>query len=101
MLKELFPEFEYGWFDYYLDHVPNYMPFMTPDNITMISVGAHSKHKEIALKLIEKAHTDRIYYNLLLYGVEGRTTTWRDYISYAGIKSENKSRAGRDYMTAV
>lgn len=40
MLKELFPEFEYGWFDYYLDHVPNYMP----DNITMISVGAHSKH---------------------------------------------------------
>ncbi|GIP02864.1 hypothetical protein J28TS4_12710 [Paenibacillus lautus] len=40
----MFPEFEYGWFDYYLDHVPNYMPYMAPDNITMISVGAHSKH---------------------------------------------------------
>ncbi|MEC0201295.1 extracellular solute-binding protein [Paenibacillus lautus] len=91
VLKELFPEFEYGWFDYYLDHVPNYMPYMTPDNITMISVGAHSKHKEMALKLIEKAHTDRTYYNLLLYGVEGENYNLEgDYISYAGIKSENK-----------
>jgi putative aldouronate transport system substrate-binding protein len=91
VLKELFPEFEYGWFDYFLDHVPNYMPYMTPDNMTMISVGAHSKHKEIAVKLIEKAHTDRAYYNLLLYGVEGENYNLDgDYISYAGIKSENK-----------
>lgn len=33
VLKELFSEFEYGWIDYYVDHVPNYMPYMTPDNI--------------------------------------------------------------------
>ncbi|MFB4324077.1 hypothetical protein RB298_17200 [Priestia sp. BR_2] len=66
------------------------MPYMTTDNITMISVGAHSKHKEIALKLIEKAHTDRTYHNLLLYGVEGENYNLEgDYISYAGIKSEN------------
>ncbi|WP_201292345.1 hypothetical protein, partial [Enterococcus gallinarum] len=71
VLKELHPDYEYGWFDYFLGHTPAYLPFMAPDSTTMISVGAHSEHVELALKLIEKAHTDRTYYNLLMYGVEG------------------------------
>lgn len=49
VLKELFPECEYGWFAYYLDHVPNYMPYMTPDNITMISVGRSSSIRKLRL----------------------------------------------------
>ena len=90
-LKELHPDFEYGWFDYYLDHTPSYMPFMAPDNTTMISVGAHSEHVELALKLIEKAHTDRTYYNLLMYGVEGENYKLDGgLVSYEGIKAENK-----------
>lgn len=45
---------------------------------------------KISLKLIEKAHTDRTYHNLLLYGMEGENYNLEgDYISYAGIKSEN------------
>ncbi|NUU56461.1 extracellular solute-binding protein [Paenibacillus taichungensis] len=90
-LKELHPDFEYGWFDYYFNNIPAYMPFMAPDNITMISIGAHSKHVETALKLIEKAHTDRTYYNLLQYGVEGENYKLDgEFVSYEGIKSENK-----------
>ena len=60
------------------------------------------KHKEIALKLIEKAHTDRIYYNLLLYGVEGENYNLEGITSATRASSrKTKSRAGRDYMTAV
>ena len=75
---------------------------MTPDNITMISVGAHSKHKDIALKLIEKAHTDRTYYNLLLYGVEGENYNLEGITSATRASSRRtKSQAGRDCMTAA
>ncbi|MEK4118261.1 extracellular solute-binding protein [Paenibacillus sp. FSL W8-0919] len=91
VLKELHPDYEYGWFDYFLDHTPAYLPFMAPDSTTMISVGAHSEHVELALKLIEKAHTDRTYYNLLMYGVEGENYKLDGgLVSYEGIKAENK-----------
>lgn len=71
-LKVEHPEYEFGWLDFGIDLSPGnvWMPSLTLTT-TAISVGAHSKNTETALKFIEKAHTDRAYYDLLQYGVEG------------------------------
>lgn len=92
VLMDLYPEFEYGWFDYYLGNVPSYLPYLSPNNISMISVGAHSKHIEKALQFIAKAHTDQAYYNLLQYGVEGEhyKLDSENRIYFDGIPSENR-----------
>ncbi|WP_240647680.1 ABC transporter substrate-binding protein [Paenibacillus nanensis] len=92
VLKETHPDFEYGWFDYYLHNVPSYMPYHSLDRTSVISVGAHSKHVEKALRLIAKAHTDQTYYNLLQYGVEGEhyKIDSENRIYYEGIPAENR-----------
>jgi len=92
VLKDIHPEFEYGWFDYFLGNAPSYMPYLAPNNISMISVGAHSRHSQKALKFIAKAHTDETYYNLLMYGVEGEHYKLDDEnrIYFDGIPAENR-----------
>lgn len=71
-IYETHPEWEIGFYDYLLDN-PDYDSAYIPDTsgATAISIAAQCKYPEIALKFIEKAHTDQTYYDLLKYGVEG------------------------------
>lgn len=90
-LKEIYPKYVYGWFDYGLNNVPMYLPSVSPDRVTQISIGAHSKHVILALKFLEKAHTDQTYYNLVQYGVNGENVNIDgEYLNYDGIPTENK-----------
>ncbi|MGO4731144.1 extracellular solute-binding protein [Paenibacillus sp. 2KB_22] len=92
VLKERYPANQYGWFDYRYELYPDtiFMPNITLDS-TMISIGSHSQHAQLALKFLEKAHTDQTYYNLLQYGVEGENYHLVDgMISYEGILDQNK-----------
>lgn len=92
-LKAAYPEQEFGWFDFLFDLYPEtiFMPRLSPSTTTMISVGSHSKHAELALKFIEKAHTDQTYYNLIQFGVEGENYNMTDAgINYDGIDDKNR-----------
>jgi len=90
-LKEIYPKYVYGWFDYGLYNVPMYLPSISPDRVTTISIGAHSKHVALALKFLEKVHTDQTYYNLVQYGVNGENVNIDgEYLNYDGIPPENK-----------
>jgi len=90
-LKEIYPEYAYGWYDYGLNNVPMYLPSVSPDRVTQISIGAHSKHVVLALKFLEKVHTDQAYYNLVQYGVDGENVNIAgNYLNYDGIPPENK-----------
>jgi putative aldouronate transport system substrate-binding protein len=92
-LKTLYPEYEYGWYDFLFDTHPTqvFLPQLSVGNSTMISIGAHSEHIETALKFIELAHTNQTYYNLLQFGVEGENYRMKDgYVSYDGIEERNK-----------
>ncbi|WP_337103655.1 DUF3502 domain-containing protein [Paenibacillus sp. YIM B09110] len=92
-LKTAFPEQEFGWLDFTYDMFPNtvFLPRMSAATTTMISIGSHSKHAELALKFIEKAHTDQTYYNLLMFGVEGENYKLTDTgLNYEGIDDKNK-----------
>ncbi len=85
------PEWKIGFFDYLLDN-PEYKSAYIPDysSATAISIAAQCKYPEIALKFIEKAHTDRTYYDLLAYGVEGENYKMADGVpSVEGISQEN------------
>ncbi|WP_342562206.1 extracellular solute-binding protein [Paenibacillus sp. FSL R7-0345] len=91
-LKEALPDSTYGWYDFLMDNnAPAFLPRMSPSTITMISVGANSQYALQALKLIEKAHTDPTYYNLLAYGVEGENYNLdgEGFINYEGIPTDN------------
>ncbi|XEC94412.1 DUF3502 domain-containing protein [Paenibacillus tarimensis] len=91
-IKVEHPDYEFGWLDFTLDMAPAnvWMPQLTLDT-TAISVGAHSKYPEIALKFIEKAHTDRTYYDLLQYGVSGIHYNFVDgVVNYDGIADKNR-----------
>jgi len=92
VLNQEYPAYEYGWFDYFLGNVPSYRTYPAPDKVTMISVGAHSKHVGKALRLIAKAHTEREYYDLLMYGVDGVHYMLDDdnRIHYDGIPAQNR-----------
>lgn len=85
------PDWKLGFFDYGLDNPETHVAYI-PDysSATAISVAAQCKYPEIAVKFIEKAHTDRTYYDLLRYGVEGENYKMVDGIpSVADIAQEN------------
>lgn len=85
------PDWEYGWYDYLADAetpAPAYMPSVT--NATAISISAKCKNAVTALKFIEKAHTDKTYYNLLRWGVQDENYKLVDGApSTAGIDTNN------------
>ncbi|MNB81309.1 Bacterial extracellular solute-binding protein [compost metagenome] len=86
-------DWEFGWLDYIVDLAPDtaFLPKHSVETTTMISVGAHSKNVETALKFIEKAHTDRAYYDLLQYGVKDENYKLDgESITYDGIDPKNK-----------
>jgi ABC-type sugar transport system, periplasmic component len=95
-LKTAYPEQEYGWMDYKFDMFPDtvFLPNTSINILTQISIGSNSLYPEIALKFLEKAHTDQTYYNLLVYGVEGENYKLADgKISYDGIPEKNKKQS--------
>jgi putative aldouronate transport system substrate-binding protein len=61
------PEWEMGWYDYLYGKGTPFLPGVT--NATAISINAKSKNPLVALKFIEKAHTNQKYYDLLRFGV--------------------------------
>jgi ABC-type glycerol-3-phosphate transport system substrate-binding protein len=63
------PSWEFGFFDYNLYTSRLYL--VTPSNNSVISVSSKTSSPDIAVKLLEKLHTDKRYYNLLRYGVLG------------------------------
>lgn len=90
-LYEGHPDWKIGFFDYLLDN-SSFKNAYIPDysSATAISVAAQCKYPEIAVKFIEKAHTDRAYYDLLQYGVEGENYTMADGVpSFANIAQDN------------
>jgi len=92
-LKATYPDFEYGWYDYVFDTYPQkvFLPKVSAGTTTMISIGSHSPHAETALRLIELAHTDQTYYNLLQFGVEGENYNFVDgAVTYEGIDDKNR-----------
>ena len=69
-LSEAHPEWEYGFFTYNTGgRITEYK--MTSSSGSLLSISSRTKYPEIAVRLLEKLHTDQRYYMLLLYGVEG------------------------------
>ncbi len=69
-LTEVHPEWTYGFFDYDLGgRKLNYKSGASHGSV--ISISSRTKHPELAVRLLEKLHTDQRYYDLLVTGVEG------------------------------
>lgn len=93
VLHQLHPEQEFGWFDIKFDMYPEtvFLPKVSVETSSMISIGSNTKYPEVALRLLEKAHTDPAYYNLLQYGVDGENYKLIDgAVSYDGILEQNR-----------
>ncbi len=91
IIKELYeinPDWEYGYYDYQLGSTPVYVA--SNSDSTVISISSKSNFPEIAIKFLEKVHTDQQYFDLVNYGVEGIHYNIIDScLNYAGIDAEN------------
>lgn len=93
VLKARYPEQQFGWLDIGFDLHPEkvFLPKVSIDTSSMISIGSNSLYPEQALKFLEKAHTDQAYYDLLIYGVEGENYKLEDgRVSYEGVPEQNR-----------
>jgi len=69
-LTEKHPEWTYGFFPYDIGgRKLHYKSGASHGSVT--SISSRTKHPELAIRLLEKMHTDQRYYDLLMYGVEG------------------------------
>lgn len=69
-LTEEHPEWTYGFFPYDIGgRKLNYKAGASHGSV--ISISSRTRYPEIAVRLLEKLHTDQRYYDLLLSGVEG------------------------------
>lgn len=88
-LCELHPEWEFGFFPYLYNDEAYYVASLAGNSV--ISISARTTEPELALKLLEKIHTDQRYYDLVAYGVEGSNYNLVDgKISLDGIGSGNR-----------
>lgn len=86
LLQESHPEWEFGFFPYLSLHEKHYIGSLA--GVTVISISAKTTEPELALRLLEKIHTDMRYYSLVAYGVEGINYNLVDgKISFDGISS--------------
>lgn len=95
-IKKEHPDWEFGWLDIGVDVHPNilFLPSVSVETTSMISVGAHSKYAETALKLIEKVHSDPTYYDLLALGVKGiHYNLDGEIVNFEGIDGKNRKPA--------
>ncbi len=87
-LWETHPDWEYSFFPYCKNHQKWYVESLA--GASVISVSSRTRYPEIAVKLLEKIHTDQRYYDLLRYGVEGIHYSLTDgLLDYTDIPSIN------------
>lgn len=88
-LSEQHPDWEYGFFPYISVNEEWYIGSLAESSV--VSVSSKIKYPEIAIRLLEKIHTDERYYYLIKYGVEGihyRNVDGK--VSYEGISSSKR-----------
>ena len=84
-LYEVNPNWEFGFYNYSSDDFPSYQ--LSNIGITVISISSKSNYPELAIRFLEKVHTNQKYYDLVNYGVEGIHYNIIDnYINYSGIE---------------
>jgi ABC-type glycerol-3-phosphate transport system substrate-binding protein len=90
MLTALHPEWEYAFFPYDLNgKVSDYK--RSAVSSTVITLSSRAQYPEIAMKLLEKLHTDQRYYDLLVYGVLGEHYFLDDEgIHFSGIPADKR-----------
>lgn len=87
-LYEVNPDWEFGYYDYSTKNSPIYLSSNTAT--TVISISSKSDYPELAIRFLEKAHTNRDYYDLLNYGVEGIHYNIIDnYVNFSGISADD------------
>lgn len=69
VLQERHPDWEFGFFPYRCQDEKYYVGSLAGNSV--ISISSKTTEPELALKLLEKIHTDIRYYALVAYGVEG------------------------------
>ena len=85
ILQEEHPEWEFGFFPYTYQNETHYVSSLAENSV--ISISSKTTEPELALKLLEKIHTDQRYYSLVAYGVEGSNYNLVDgKISFDGIE---------------
>lgn len=83
------PEWEYGYFPYTKNNQFWYESSIA--DASVISISSRTKYPEIAVKLLEKIHTDQRYYDLLRYGVEGIHYHLVDgTLDFSGVSNSNR-----------
>lgn len=88
-LYEKNPEWEFNFFPY-LDQFDTYHVGSLAGS-SVISISAKTTEPELAMKLLEKIHTDMRYYSLVAYGAEGENYNLVEgKISFDGISSLNR-----------
>ena len=88
-LQESHPDWEYGFFAYISQDREYYVGSLAGS--TVISISSKTTEPELALKLLEKIHTDQRYYDLVAYGVEGSNYILVDgKISFDGINPRKR-----------
>lgn len=88
VLEESHPDWEFGFFPYISQNRKYYVSSLAGRSV--ISISSKTTEPELALKLLEKIHTDRRYYDLVAYGAEGGNYHLMDgKISFEGINPRN------------
>lgn len=89
IFKESHPDWEFGFFPYRSQDRKYYASSLAGSSV--ISISAKTTEPELALKLLEKIHTDIRYYSLVAYGAEGINYNLVDgKISFDGINARNR-----------
>ena len=88
-LYEKHPDWEFDFFPYLSQFETYYVGSLA--GASVISISAKTTEPELAMKLLEKIHTDMRYYSLVAYGAEGENYNLVDgKIGFDGISSQNR-----------
>ncbi len=89
ILSEKHRDWKFDFFPYISCRERYYID--SPYSSSVVSISSKSAHPILALRLIEKIHTDSRYYNLFQYGAKGINYEEKNgCISYDGITSSNR-----------
>ncbi len=88
LFQESHPDWEFGFFPYRLQDEEYYVESLAGNSV--LSISAKTTEPELAMRLLEKIHTDRRYYSLVACGVESENYNLVDgKVSFEGISSRN------------
>lgn len=90
-LSERYPDQRFGWFAFNI-YDNNCYQDIYHAGVAMAAVSSSCSRPDLAMRLLELAHTDQRYYDLLTYGADGTHyhLTEDGKISYQGISEENR-----------